>query len=167
MQKITPWLWFDDEAEDAATHYVSIFSNRPRAQAGDSEITQISRYGDAGPREAGLVMTVAYRLAGQDFVALNGGPEGFTFDESVSFMVSCKDQEEVDYFWNAFLDGGGKESVCGWLKDRFGLSWQIIPEALERLMGDPDAEKARRVTESMLKMVKIDVAELQRAHDAA
>jgi predicted 3-demethylubiquinone-9 3-methyltransferase (glyoxalase superfamily) len=112
-----------------------------------------------------MVLTVTFTLAGQGFAALNGGPE-FRFDEAISFLVDCKDQEEVDYFWNALLDGGGKESQCGWLKDRYGVSWQIIPEALGRLMGDPDPEKARRVTEAMLKMVKIDVAELERAYAA-
>jgi predicted 3-demethylubiquinone-9 3-methyltransferase (glyoxalase superfamily) len=166
MQKITPWLWFDTEGEDAAKRYVSIFSGRPGAKSGESKVTEVTRYGDAGPREAGSVMTVAFTLDGQDFAALNGGPE-FSFNESVSFMVSCEDQQEVDYFWDALLADGGKESVCGWLKDRYGVSWQIIPEALGRLMGDPDPEKARRVTEAMLKMVKIDVAELQRAADAA
>jgi len=167
MQKITPWLWFDTEAEEAANHYVSIFANRPGAKSGASKIDQISHYGDAGPREAGLVLTVTFQLDGQDFAALNGGPEGFTFDESVSFLVGCEDQAEVDYFWAAFLEGGGKESVCGWLKDRYGVSWQIIPKALDRLMSDPDPERARRATEAMLKMVKIDVAELERAADAA
>jgi predicted 3-demethylubiquinone-9 3-methyltransferase (glyoxalase superfamily) len=166
MQKITPWLWFDTEAENAANDYVRIFSNRPGARSGASKVKEISRYGEAGPREAGLVMTVTFDIEGQEFAGLNGGPD-FQFNESVSFMVNCKDQEEVDYFWDALLADGGKESVCGWLKDRYGVSWQIIPEVLGRLMGDPDAEKARRVTEAMLKMVKIDVAELQRAYDAA
>jgi predicted 3-demethylubiquinone-9 3-methyltransferase (glyoxalase superfamily) len=164
--KITPWLWFDTEAENAANDYVRIFSGRPGTQPGDSHIDQVSRYGDAGPREAGMVLAVTFTLAGQEFAALNGGPE-FRFDEAISFLVDCKDQREVDYFWNALLDGGGKEGQCGWLKDRYGVSWQIIPEALGRMMGDPDAEKARRVTEAMLKMVKIDVAELERAYDSA
>jgi len=161
-QKITPWLWFDTDAENAANDYVRIFSNRPGSQPGDTKINDISRYGEAGPREAGMVVTVTFTLAGQDFGALNGGPE-FQFDEATSFMVDCKDQAEVDYFWNALLENGGKESQCGWLKDRYGVSWQIIPEALGRLMGDPDPERARRATEAMLKMIKIDVAELERA----
>jgi predicted 3-demethylubiquinone-9 3-methyltransferase (glyoxalase superfamily) len=161
-QKVTPWLWFDTEAEDAANDYVRIFSGRPGAQPGDSKINEVAYYGEAGPREAGLAMTATFTLAGQDFAALNGGPE-FQFDEAISFMVGCKDQAEVDYFWNALLENGGKESQCGWLKDRYGVSWQIIPEALGRMMSDPDAEKAKRVTEAMLKMIKIDVAELERA----
>src|SRR3954451_22420771 len=179
MKKITPWLWVDTEAEQAAQDYVRIFSNRPVAEQapqscvrifsrrpgakpGESKVKECSRYGEAGPREAGLAMTVTFDLEGQEFAGLNGGPE-FQFNESVSFMVNCKDQEEVDYFWDALLENGGKESVCGWLKDRYGVSWQIIPEALERLMGDPDPERARRATEAMLKMIKIDVAELERA----
>jgi len=166
MQKITPWLWFDTEAENAANDYVRIFSNRPGAKRGESKVKEVSRYGDAGPREAGLAMVATFDLEGQEFAALNGGPE-FHFDEAISFLVSCKDQEEVDYFWNALLENGGKESVCGWLKDRYGVSWQIIPEALGRLMADPDPGRAKRSTEAMLKMVKIDVAELERAADAA
>src|SRR3954463_9166950 len=156
-QKITPWLWFDTDAENAANDYVRIFSNRPGAQPDDSKINDVSRYGEAGPREAGMVVTVTFTLAGQDFAALNGGPE-FQFDEAVSLMVDCKDQEEVDYFWNELLENGGKESQCGWLKDRYGMSWQIVPEALGRLMSDPDAEKAKRVTEAVLTMGKRDVA---------
>jgi predicted 3-demethylubiquinone-9 3-methyltransferase (glyoxalase superfamily) len=165
-QKITPWLWFDTEAENAANLYVRIFSGRPGARSGDSKINEISRYGEAGPREAGMVVTASFTLAGQDFAALNGGPE-FQFNEATSFLVDCKDQAEVDYFWNALLENGGKESQCGWLKDPYGVSWQIIPEALGRLMGDPDPERARRATEAMLKMVKIDVAELERAANAS
>ncbi|HEY2802836.1 MAG TPA: VOC family protein [Actinomycetota bacterium] len=165
-QKVTPWLWFDTEAENAANDYVRIFSGRPGARPGDSKINEISRFGEAGPREAGMVVTVTFTLAGQEFAGLNGGPE-FQFDEAVSLMVDCKDQAEVDYFWDALLENGGKESQCGWLKDRYGFSWQIVPEAFGRLMSDPDPERARRATEAMLKMVKLDVAELERAADAS
>ena len=165
MQKITPWLWFDTEAENAANDYVRIFSNRPGAKTGESKVKEVSRYGEAGPRKAGLAMVVTFDLEGQEFGALNGGPE-FHFDEAISFLVDCKDQEEVDYFWDALLEGGGKESQCGWLQDRYGVSWQIIPEALGRLMADSDPERAKRATQAMLKMVKIDVAELERAADA-
>lgn len=157
MPKITPWLWFDTEAEDAANLYTAIFPN--------SRITGSSRYGSAGPRPEGTVMTVSFELDGQPFVALNGGPE-FTFSEAISFQVDCRDQAEVDLYWNALLDGG-EESMCGWLKDRFGVSWQIIPEALERLIGDPDPERAQRAMKAMLGMTKIVVAELEEAAAAA
>ena len=167
MQKITPMLWFDDQAEEAANYYVSVFDGRPGA-SGDGErnkILEVSRYPEGVPgREAGMAMTVAFRLAGQEFTALNGGPD-FTFNEATSFVVSCENQEEVDYFWNRFTDGG-EESYCGWLKDRYGFSWQITPTALSRLMTDPDPERARRATEAMLKMRKIDIAEMERAADA-
>jgi predicted 3-demethylubiquinone-9 3-methyltransferase (glyoxalase superfamily) len=153
MQKITPCLWFDTEGEDAANFYTSVFPN--------SRILDIARYGSAGPRPEGTVMTVSFELDGQEFVALNGGPD-FTFSEAVSFQVSCKDQEEVDEFWSK-LSEGGEEGPCGWLKDRFGLSWQIVPTALPELLGDPDHEKAQRVMEAMLKMKKIDIDELERA----
>jgi predicted 3-demethylubiquinone-9 3-methyltransferase (glyoxalase superfamily) len=166
MTRITPFLWFDTQAEEAANFYVSVFSNRPGAEPGESKILDVSRYGDAGPRPAGMVMTVSYRLGGQDFVGLNGGPE-FSFDESVSFLVDCDSQAEVDYFWDALLADGGKESMCGWLSDRFGLSWQVVPRQLNELLSDPDPETSQRVMKAMLQMVKIDVAELQRAHDAA
>jgi predicted 3-demethylubiquinone-9 3-methyltransferase (glyoxalase superfamily) len=157
MQEITPCLWFDTQGEEAARFYTSVFPN--------SQILEVARYGAAGPRPEGTVMTVSFELDGHKFVALNGGPD-FTFNEAVSFQVSCKTQEEVDAFWTKLTDGG-EEGPCGWLKDRYGVSWQIIPEALGRLMGDPDPERARRATEAMLKMVKIDVAELERAADAA
>jgi predicted 3-demethylubiquinone-9 3-methyltransferase (glyoxalase superfamily) len=153
MQKITACLWFDDQGEEAATFYTSLFPN--------SKITDITRYGSAGPRPEGTVMTVSFELDGQEFLALNGGPE-FTFTEAVSFQVDCKSQDEVDMYWNA-LSEGGEEGPCGWLKDKFGLSWQIVPNALPRLLGDPDREKAQRVMAAMLKMKKIDIDELERA----
>jgi predicted 3-demethylubiquinone-9 3-methyltransferase (glyoxalase superfamily) len=153
MQKITPCLWFDTEGEEAANLYTSLFPN--------SRIVDVSRYGEAGPREAGSVMTVNFELDGQPFVALNGGPD-FTFNEAISFQVDCADQEEVDHYWNA-LSQGGEEGPCGWLKDKFGVSWQIIPAALPRLLGDPDKEKSRRVMQAMLQMKKINVDELEQA----
>ena len=153
MNEITPCLWFDTEGEDAAKLYTSVFPN--------SKILNISRYGEAGPRDAGTVMTVDFELGGQKFLALNGGPE-FKFSEAISFQVSCETQDEVDMFWSK-LSEGGEEGPCGWLKDRFGLSWLIVPTALPRLLGDPDQEKAQRVMAAMLKMRKIDIAELERA----
>jgi predicted 3-demethylubiquinone-9 3-methyltransferase (glyoxalase superfamily) len=153
MQKITPCLWFDTEGEEAATFYTSVFPN--------SRIVEVTRYGSAGPRSEGTVMTVSFELDGQKFTALNGGPE-FTFNEAVSFEVSCKDQDEVDAYWSK-LSEGGEAGPCGWLKDKFGLSWQIVPIALHELVRDPDPEKAQRVMAAMLRMGKIDVAELERA----
>ena len=153
MSKITPCLWFDTEGEDAAEFYVSIFPN--------SKVLDVARYGSAGPRPEGTVMTVTFELDGQKFVALNGGPD-FTFNEAVSFQVGCKDQEEVDSYWSK-LSEGGEEGPCGWLKDKFGLSWQIVPNALVELLGDPDREKSQRVMQAMLQMKKIDVAALQKA----
>ena len=153
MQKITPCLWFDTEGEDAATFYTSLFPN--------SKITNVSRYGKAGPRPEGSVMTVEFELDGRAFVALNGGPD-FTFNEAISFQVSCEDQEEVDKYWSE-LSAGGEEGPCGWLKDRFGLSWQIIPKRLPELLGDPDREKSQRVMAAMLQMRKIEIDELERA----
>ena len=157
FSKITPCLWFDTEGEEAANYYVSLFEN--------SRITEISRYGDAGPRPAGTVMTVDFELAGQPFVALNGGPD-FTFNEAVSFQVTCESQEEVDELWGKLTEGG-QEGPCGWCKDRYGLSWQIIPTALLELIGDPDPARAQRAMKCMLGMGKIEIAELQRAADAA
>jgi predicted 3-demethylubiquinone-9 3-methyltransferase (glyoxalase superfamily) len=153
MNEITPCLWFDTEGEEAAKLYTSVFPN--------SRIIDIAHYGEAGPRAAGTVMTVSFELEGQKFLALNGGPE-FKFSEAISFQVSCETQDEVDMFWSK-LSEGGEEGPCGWLKDRFGLSWQIVPTALTRLLGDPDQEKAQRVMAAMLKMRKIDIAELERA----
>jgi predicted 3-demethylubiquinone-9 3-methyltransferase (glyoxalase superfamily) len=153
MSKITPFLWFDTEGEDAANFYVSIFPN--------SKITDVSRYGSAGPRPEGMVMTVAFELDGQKFVALNGGPN-YTFNEAISFQVSCEDQDEVDAYWSK-LSEGGEEGPCGWLKDRFGVSWQIVPTALPRLLSNPDPEISQRVMEAMLQMRKIQIDELERA----
>jgi predicted 3-demethylubiquinone-9 3-methyltransferase (glyoxalase superfamily) len=151
--KITPCLWFDTQGEEAATFYTSIFPN--------SRIVEVAHYGDAGPRPAGTVMTVVYELDGQRFLALNGGPQ-FTFSEAVSFQVDCETQEEVDHYWDT-LSEGGEQGPCGWLKDRFGLSWQIVPSALPRLLADPDREKSQRVMAAMLEMKKIEIDELERA----
>ncbi|HWN22619.1 MAG TPA: VOC family protein [Gaiellaceae bacterium] len=153
MQKITPCLWFDTEGEEAATFYTSVFPN--------SKIVDVARYGSAGPRTEGTVMTVSFELDGQTFTALNGGPD-FTFNEALSLEVSCRDQEEVDRLWNA-LSEGGEEGPCGWLKDRYGVSWQIIPEVLPELLADPDREKSQRVMAAMLKMGKIEIDALERA----
>jgi predicted 3-demethylubiquinone-9 3-methyltransferase (glyoxalase superfamily) len=157
MPKLTPFLWFDTEAEEAAKHYTSVFPN--------SRITEVTRYGSAGPREAGTVMTVAFELDGQPFVGLNGGPD-FSFSEAVSFQVDCETQEEVDEYWSK-LSEGGEEGPCGWLKDRFGLSWQIVPKRLMELLTDPDHERAQRAMAAMLKMGKIQIDELEQAAAAA
>ncbi len=157
MNDITPCLWFDTEGEEAAKFYTSVFPN--------SKILDVARYGEAGPRDEGMVMTVTFELDGREFVALNGGPE-FTFSEAISFQVSCKNQEEVDMFWSA-LSEGGEEGPCGWVKDKFGLSWQIVPTALTELLSDPDREKAQRVMAAMLKMRKIEIGELEQAAAAA
>ena len=157
MQKITPCLWFDTEGEEAASLYISLFKN--------SRIVDIARYGEAGPREAGTVMTVSFELDGQPFVALNGGPD-FTFNEAVSFQIDCANQEEVDHFWEG-LSEGGSEGPCGWLKDRFGVSWQVIPAALTELLSDPDPARAQRAMACMLTMGKIDIAALRAAADQA
>jgi len=153
MPTITPWLWFDTEGEEAATFYTSVFPN--------SKITEVTRYGSAGPRPEGTAMTVSFELDGQQFVALNGGPE-FDFNESISLKVDCQDQAEVDHYWSRLSDGG-QESVCGWLKDRYGLSWQIVPTALPELLSSPDPERAQRVMQAMLQMKKIDIDELRAA----
>jgi predicted 3-demethylubiquinone-9 3-methyltransferase (glyoxalase superfamily) len=153
MSGITPCLWFDTDGEEAANFYTSLFPN--------STILNVSRYGEGGPRAAGTVMTVSFELDGLEFLALNGGPN-HTFSEAVSFMVSCADQDEVDRYWEA-LSEGGEEGPCGWLKDRFGLSWQIVPEALPRLLSDPDPAKAQRVMQAMMGMRKIVIEELEQA----
>ena len=153
-QKITPFLWFDGNAEEAARFYVSVFKN--------SNIVTTARYGDAGPGPEGSVMTVVFSLDGQEFIGLNGGPH-FKFTEAVSFSIDCNTQEEVDYYWDR-LSAGGEPSQCGWLKDRFGLSWQVNPGVLGEMLGDPDPAKAKRVMEAMLKMKKIDIAALKRAY---
>lgn len=158
MQTIHPMLWFDHEAEEAARHYVSIFPN--------SEITTITRYGPAGPLEEGTVMTVEFTLDGQRFVALNGGPE-FTFNESVSFVVPCESQAEVDTIWDRLVEGGAPND-CGWLKDRYGFSWQVVPTALMEMLSDDDAAKAQAVNEAMLKVHgKFEIDDLVAAYEAA
>ncbi len=153
MQKITPCLWFDTEAEEAAAFYTSVFKN--------SRILGVSRFGEAGPRPAGMVMTVNFELDGQEFIALNGGPE-FSFDEAVSFQVSCESQDEVDYYWSKLTEGG-EEGQCGWLKDRFGLSWQVVPARLVELIENPDPETSQRAMRAMLQMKKIDIPALEEA----
>ena len=155
MPKITPNLWFDTEALEAAEFYCSVFPN--------SEIRNVSRYGDAGPREAGMVLTVDFVLDGNEFTAINGGPE-FTFDRAVSFLVDCKDQDEVDHYWETLAEGG-QEVQCGWLEDRFGLSWQVVPEGMAELFADPDPERVNRAMSAMMQMVKLDVAALRAAAD--
>jgi len=155
MQKITPFLWFDHQAEEAMNFYISIFKN--------SKVVRIARYGDTGPGPKGSVMTAAFQLDGQDFVALNGGPH-FTFSPAISFVVNCETQEEVDEFWEKLSDGG-KENQCGWLDDKYGVSWQIVPTVLGQLLSDPDSVKAGRVMQAMLQMRKIDIASLKRAHE--
>jgi predicted 3-demethylubiquinone-9 3-methyltransferase (glyoxalase superfamily) len=155
MPKITPFLWFDDQAEEAVHFYASIFKN--------SKVGTVSRYPEGAPGPAGRVMSATFQLEGQEFMALNGGPL-FKFTEAISFFVNCETQEEVNELW-AKLSAGGKESQCGWLKDKFGLSWQIIPSDLGKMLGDKDREKAKRVMQAMLKMKKIDIAGLQRAYD--
>lgn len=155
MPKIRPFLWFDKEAEEAANLYVSIFRN--------SRVLEVSRYGGSGPGPAGSVMTVSFVLDGQEFTALNGGPH-FRFTEAISVFVSCEDQAEIDYFWGKLTEGGGSPSRCGWLKDRFGLSWQIVPAVLPTLLHDSDPAKSARVMHAMLQMGKLDIAVLQQAH---
>lgn len=154
MQKITPFLWFDTQAEEAANFYVSIFDN--------SKVLSLTRCGEATPGPKGSVLTVEFELEGQKFAALNGGPN-FKFTEAVSFVVNCTTQEQVDYFWEKLLEGGGKESQCGWLKDKYGLSWQVTPTILIELLQDKDPEKANRVMQAMMKMIKIDIETLKQA----
>lgn len=156
MQKITPFLWFNDNAEEAMNFYTSIFKN--------AKVKNASHYPEGFPGVmGGKLMTATFELEGQEFMVLNGGPM-YQFTEAISFFVKCRDQEEVDHFWNALLADGGQESRCGWLKDKYGLSWQIIPDALGRLMGDSDRAKAGRVMNAMMQMVKIDVAKLEEAY---
>ena len=154
-QKLTPNLWFDTQAEEAANHYVSIFRN--------SRIVSVMHYPDNAPREAGMVMTVEFELDGQRFVGINGGPE-FTFDEAVSFEISCADQEEIDYFWERLSDGG-EEGPCGWVKDRYGLSWQVVPAGMDELLSDPDPQRVDRAWKAMMEMRKLDMAALRSAAD--
>jgi predicted 3-demethylubiquinone-9 3-methyltransferase (glyoxalase superfamily) len=155
QQKITPNLWFDTEAEEAAGFYISVFEN--------SRIVNVTHYTEAAPRPAGMVMTVQFELDGQRFVGINGGPE-FTFDEAVSFQINCETQDEIDFYWER-LSEGGEEGPCGWLKDRYGLSWQVVPAGVEELFADPDPERAQRAMQAMLEMGKLDIAALRRAAD--
>jgi len=157
MQGIRPSLWFDTQAEEAATFYTSLFKN--------SRIVKVMHYGEAGPREAGMVLAVEFELDGRAFTAINGGPE-FTFDEAISFEIECDDQAEVDHYWQALGDGG-EHGPCGWLKDRYGVSWQVVPRQMYNLVFGDDAKKAAAATTAMLSMGKLDVAELQRAYDEA
>ena len=165
MQKISTFLWFDDQAEEAANYYVSVFSTKPGASPGGSKILDLLRYGEAGPGEVGTVMTVSFQLDGQEFTALNGGPE-YTFNEAVSIVVNCETQEEVDDLWDRLSDGG-EEGPCGWLKDRFGLWWQINPTVLSEMQRDPNPAKSQAAMKAMLGMGKIEIAGLRRAYDAA
>jgi predicted 3-demethylubiquinone-9 3-methyltransferase (glyoxalase superfamily) len=158
MPKIIPNLWFDTESEEAAAFYVSVFPN--------SRVVGVTHYPEDAPREAGMVMTVEFELDGQRFVGINGGPE-FTFSEAISFQIECADQEEIDRYWSLLSADGGSEGPCGWLKDKFGVSWQVVPTGMDQVFDDPDPERARRAMAAMLKMGKIDVAELQRAADGA
>lgn len=156
MPKLTPNLWFDANAEEAANFYLSVFPN--------SEITNVARYPEGSPGPTGEVMTIQFVLDGQPFTGINGGPQ-FSFDEAVSFEITCADQDEVDHYWDALLAGGGVESQCGWLKDRFGLSWQVVPTGMEEVFTDPDPERARRAMQAMLGMRKLDLAALRAAAD--
>ena len=156
-QKITTFLWFDNNAEEAANHYISIFKN--------SKILNVARYGDAGPGPKGSVMIVEFQLEGQKFIALNGGPQ-FKFTEAISLAVDCDTQKEVDELWSK-LTAGGEEGPCGWLKDKFGLSWQIVPSVVPKMLQDPDRKRANRVMEAILKMKKPDIAELEKAYRTA
>jgi predicted 3-demethylubiquinone-9 3-methyltransferase (glyoxalase superfamily) len=154
MKKIVPCLWFDTEAEEAMNFYTSVFKNSKKGE--------IMRWGEGGHRPAGTVLTASFDLNGQEFLALNGGPQ-FKFTEAVSFQVPCDSQDEVDYYWDKLMEGGGAPSQCGWLKDKFGLSWQVFPTILPKLLSDPDRAKADRVMQAMMQMVKIDVAAIEQA----
>lgn len=153
MDKISPFLWFDNQAEEAAKFYTSIFKN--------SKIKNVSRYPEGSPAPAGTVMVVSFELDGRGFLALNGGPM-FKFTEAISLVVNCENQEEIDYYWEK-LSAGGKEVQCGWLKDKYGLSWQVVPKAMDKLMGSSNPEKAKRAMAAMMKMVKIDIKKLEEA----
>lgn len=155
MPKLTPNLWFDGQAEEAANYYVSIFKN--------SRVMNVSRYGDTGPGPEGSALVVTFSLDGQDFAAINGGPE-FTFSEAISFQIDCADQDEVDYFWEKLSEGGRKDQ-CGWLKDKYGLSWQVVPTILEKLMTDKDPAKTNSVMRAMMQMAKLDIAGLKAAYE--
>ncbi|MDP9240883.1 MAG: VOC family protein [Actinomycetota bacterium] len=157
MQRIVPNLWFDTQAEEAANYYTSVFKN--------SRIVNVAHYPEGGPREPGMVMTVEFELDGQRFVGINGGPE-FTFDEAVSFLINCEGQDEVDYYWDRLTEGG-QESQCGWLKDRYGVSWQVVPEGMDEIFADPDPTRAQRAMQAMLGMGKLDLAALRSAADGS
>jgi predicted 3-demethylubiquinone-9 3-methyltransferase (glyoxalase superfamily) len=156
QQRIVTNLWFDTEAEEAAEHYTSIFDN--------SRIVHVAHYNEAGPREAGMVMVVEFELDGQRFVAINGGDQ-FKFDEAISLQINCETQEEIDYYWDKLLADGGEEGPCGWLKDKYGLSWQVTPTGMDELFSDPDKGRAERAMKAMLEMKKLDIEELRRAAD--
>jgi predicted 3-demethylubiquinone-9 3-methyltransferase (glyoxalase superfamily) len=158
MPRITPNLWFDLESMAAAEFYVSVFPN--------SKITDVTHYTDAGPRPAGTVLTVEFVLDGQEFTAINGGPE-FTFDEAISFLITCADQKEIDYYWEKLTEGGGEEGQCGWLKDKYGVSWQVAPDGMAEALNDPDTARANRAMTAMFGMKKIDMAALKAAADGA
>ena len=157
-QKITPFLWFDGNAEDAVNFYLSVFP--------DAKLGEVSHYGEGMPMPAGTVLVANFTLFGQEFGAINAGPE-FKFTEAISFMIDCKDQKEVDYYWDKLTADGGEPSQCGWLKDKYGLSWQVVPSALAELMTDPDPAKAGRVVQALMQMSKIDIATLEAARDSA
>jgi len=156
MSKITPFLWFDDQAEQAMDFYISVFPK--------SRILDVARHGESSPGPAGSVMLIRFELDGNEFLALNGGPEHYVFDESISFVIDCATQDEVDRYWEALTDGGG-EIACGWLKDRFGLRWQVVPSELPTLLGDPDPQRAQRAMQAMLTMRKLDIAAIKQAAD--
>lgn len=157
MPRITPNLWFDTESEEAAAFYISVFPN--------SAVKSVTYYGDAGPRPAGMVLTVEFLLDGQEFIAINGGPQ-FTFSEAVSFLITCADQAEIDYYWDALTDGG-EEGPCGWLKDKYALSWQVAPAGMDAMLSDPNDERGQRAMRAMFGMKKIDIAALHAAADGA
>jgi predicted 3-demethylubiquinone-9 3-methyltransferase (glyoxalase superfamily) len=156
MPKITPFLWFDDQAEEAVAFYLSVFPN--------SRILQVARYGEAGPGPAGSVMTISFELDGNEFVAINGGPAQYGFDESISFVVDCATEDDVDHYWEALTDGG-EAIACGWLKDRYGLRWQVVPSELPSLLGDADPERAKRAMQAMMTMKKLDIRAMKTAAD--
>jgi predicted 3-demethylubiquinone-9 3-methyltransferase (glyoxalase superfamily) len=158
MPKITPFLWFDDQAEEAVEFYLSVFP--------DSRILDVARYGEAGPGPAGSVMTVRFELDGNEFLAINGGPAHYGFDESISFVIDCAGDKEVDHYWEALTDGG-EEIACGWLKDRYGLRWQVVPSEMPGVLGDPDPERAKRAMQAMMTMKKLDVRAMKAAADGA
>ena len=158
MQKITPFLWYDNQAEEAAKFYVSIFKN--------AKVLGLTRYGEAGPGPKGSVLTAAFELEGEKFTALNGGPQ-FKFTEAISFVVNCATQEEVDYYWEKLTADGGAESQCGWLKDKYGLSWQVVPTILPELLQEKDPEKSNRIVQALMQMKKLDIAALKRAAEEA